>query len=376
MTTSYTARVVSPDGSSVLAVITNFVDADGPALAYSLAVGKVGALRLTVPAWVDPGLFPLDARIGVWRSIDGRPPELDGQTVYLVRQWQYDDVSTTITAYSANHLLTRRIIAYYAGSSYSSQALSPAGNLIKTVVSQNMLGGISAADRIGAETQADISAYLSAQPNLGDGVNLVAQIAWRSLFDVVTEMMDATTFAGAYVAADIVAPTESTLELRTYATQRGVDHTASSGDPVILSPETGSLENCRLIVDRSQEVTVAIAAGQGEQSARLTASAIDTTRIADSPLNRIEQFGDYSNLSDTAALQDVADAMVRAGRPKISFSADLVETPGATRGIHYDLGDMLTARFRGQQYDVRLDAIQVSLSGGKQKSAAALRSVS
>lgn len=390
MTTQYTARVCDPYGQ-LLTEISNFVDnsvgggastqvdysGGSSALAYTLNVGKVGALRLTVPATFDANLFRLDGRIGVWRSINGRPPKLDGDTIFLIRKWEYSKNTTTITAYSANHLLWRRIIDYFAGTTYSSKTTpTAAGNLIKAFVNENMLAGIVAADRQGAETQADISAYLSNQANLTDGQLLAMQCAWRKLGDVVQDLSDASTQAGTYMAADIVAVTESLLELRTYATLRGVDHRASSSAPVILSEDAGSLANCQLTIDRSDEVTVAIVGGTGEGTQRLVRTSIDTTRIADSPLNRIEQFGDYSNVSDATALQDIADALVRAGRPRVEFTADVVETGGATRGIHYDLGDMVTAEFRGVQYDCRLDVAEVTLGGaGGQRSRAKIRSL-
>lgn len=378
MTTTYEVHVSDPFGQ-LLATVSNFVDSPeggGSALGYTLNVGNVGALRLTVPATFDASLFRLDGRIGVWRSINGRPPTLDGETVFFIRTWEYTDVATTITAYSANHLKTRRIINYFAGSGYSSKTTpTAAGNLIKEFVSENMLAGIVTADRQGDEIQADISTYLTNQVNLTDGALIATQCAWRNLDDVIRELSDASTYAGTYMACDIVAPTEATLQLRTYATVRGVNHTASGGDPVILSPESGSLANCRLIVDRSEEVTFAVAGGTGEQSQRLIATSYDPIRILESPFNRIEQFGDYSNVSDGAALQDIADAMVRAGRPRVEFTADVVETNSATRGIHYDFGDMVTASFRGVQYDCRLDVIEVAVGGGYQISRAKLRSL-
>lgn len=379
MATQYTCRITDPTGQNLLAIVDNFVDnpaGGGSALGYTLNVGNVGALRLTLPATFDDSLLLLDGRIGAWRSINGRPPTLDGETVFLIRTWEYTEETTTVTAYSANHLRLRRIIDYFAGTSYSSKTTpTAAGNLIKTFVSENMLAGISAADRQGAETQADISAYLTNQPNLGDGAALAMQCAWRNLDTVIREVCDASTYAGTYMTSDIVAPTESTLQLRTYATARGVDHRAGSAQPVILSPASGSLANCRLIVDRSEEVTFAIAAGRGEGTARLVQTASDPVRMAESPYNRIEQFGDYNNISDAAALQDIADAMVRAGRPRIEFLADVVETDGATRGIHYDYGDMVTASFRNNQYDSRLDVIEVAVGGGGQYSRAKIRSL-
>lgn len=378
MTTTYECRICDPFGK-LLASVSNFVDnpaGGGAALGYCLNVGNVGALRLTLPATFDDSLLLLDGRIGVWRSINGRPPTLDGETVFFIRTWEYTDETTTVTAYSANHLLTRRIIDYFAGTSYTSKtSATPAGNLIKSFVSENMLAGIVGADRQGVETQADISTYLSNQANLGDGQSIAMQCAWRNLMDVAREIADASTFAGTYMAYDIVAPTETTLQLRTYATVRGVDHRASSARPVILSPETGSLANCRLIIDRSEEVTFAVAGGGDTQSNRLVRTAIDTTRVAESPFNRIEKWGEYNNITDPASLQDIADAMVRAGRPRIEFSADVVETDGAARGIHYDYGDMLTASFRGWQYDSRLDVIEVAVGGGGQFSRAKIRSL-
>lgn len=378
MSVSYEVRIADPFGQ-ILAIVANFTDnpdGGGAALDYTLNVGNVGALRLTLPVTFDSTLLQLDGRIGVWRSVNSRPPVLDGETVFFIRTWEYTETTTTVTAYSANHLRTRRIIDYFAGTTYSSKTTpTRAGDLIKTFVSENMLAGIVGVDRQGVETQADISALLSNQANLGDGELLAMQCAWRTLDDVIRELCDASTYGGTYMASDIVAPTEATLELRTYATVRGVDHTASSASPVILSPENGSLANCRLIVDRSDEVTFAVAGGTGEQSERLIATAIDTARIAESPFNRMEQFGDYSNISDAAALQDVADAMVRAGRPRIEFTADVVETTGATRGIHYDLGDMVTAAFRAQQYDCRVDVVNVSVGSSGQFSRAKIRSL-
>lgn len=377
MTTTYECRICDPYGA-LLAIVSNFVDSPaggGSALGYCLNVGNVGALRLTLPVTFDSSLLLLDGRIGVWRSINGNPPKLDGETVFFIRQWEYTDQTTTVTAYSANHLLRRRIIDYFSGTSYASKSAVAAGNQIKAFVNENMLSGIVGADRQGVETQADLSAYLSNQANLGDGQSIAMQCAWRNLLDVIKDISDASTYAGTYMACDIVAPTETTLQLRTYATMRGNDHRASSAQPVILSPESGSLANCRLVIDRSDEVTFAIAGGGNVGTSRLIATSIDTTRIAESPFNRMEAFGDYTNITDPAALQDVADAMVRAGRARIEFTADVVETDGATRGIEYDYGDLLTGAFRGLQYDVGLDVIEVAVGGGGQVSRAKIRSL-
>lgn len=374
MTVMYSCRIADAFGTP-LDEVANFVDnpaGGGAALDYAINIGGIGALSLTLPASYPTANLLLDGRIGVWRSVNGRPPALDGQAIFLIRKWRYTAETITVTAYHANSLLKRRIIAYYTGSAYTLKAAAAAGNQIKAFAREN-LGSLVNSVRIGAETQADISAYLAIAANLGDGVSIAAQDAYANLYDLIVAISNASTQAGTYMTAEIVAPTERTLELRTYATVRGQDHRATSTQPVILSEDTGSLTGCVLEVDRSNEVTYAICAGSGPGTSRITATSIDTTRMAESPLNRIEVFGDYTNINNQAVLQDKADALVRAGRPRIEFTAEVVDTEAYTRGIDYDVGDLVTAAFQGQQYDCRLDVIGVTVGGGKSSSKARVR---
>jgi hypothetical protein len=96
-----------------------------------------------------------------------------------------------------------------------------------------------------------------------------------------------------------------------------------------------------------------------------------------SPFGRIETFADMSNVADATQLQDDADATLRYGRPVITFTGDLVETPALTRGIQFDLGDMVTAEDpqAGLQYDVRLDMVSESMTDQGRKTTIVLRSV-
>lgn len=376
MSTIYHLRLADPFGQH-LATISQFIDDGyGAALDYTLSVGQAGALSFAVPASFDASLFLKDGRVGVWRSVNGRPPILDGEAIWLIQRMEFTDDYTRITALHANHLLNRRIAAYYAGSSYVSKSAAAADDQIKTIVRENFGASIVAADRDGAETQADVSVYLTVQANTGLGASVAKAFARRKIGEVVRELCEASTTAGTYLTAEIVAPTETTLELRTYATQRGVDHRATSGQPVILSPQRGNLEDARLTVDHTDEATFTIAGGSGEGVNRKIQTANDTARMGLSPFGRIERFVDMSNVGDLTQLQDEADAALRAGRPRITLTGDLVETPGTTRGIHFDLGDIVTVEFRGKQYDVRLDVVKETVSKGGRRSQVQLRSVS
>lgn len=336
--------------------------------------GQVGVLELELPRSFNTNLLMRDGRIAPMRSINGRAPYNDNGAQYTIETLRYRSTYTFLRAYHMTGLLDRRIIAYAAGSSYAQKAAAAADDQLKTFWKENAGASISSADRDGVETQADISTYVSTQANLGAGASVAKAAARRRLLAVAQELCEASTTAGTYMTFEIIAPSESTLELRTYTTQRGVDRRASSGSPVILREQAGVLENAQLEIDWHDEKTFVVAGGQGEGTDRLIATALDTTRMGVSPFGRIETFADMSNVADSASLQDEADTGLRYGRPIIAFTGDLIETPALTRGIHFDLGDMLTAEDpqTHQQHDVRLDRVSVSSDG---PSAIALRSV-
>lgn len=366
---TYAAHILDPFGTP-LAIVTDFTEGPDsePALSYALNVGQVGLLQLTLPAGFDDTKLLLDGRVEVWRGVGGRPPKRDGDAQFLIRAWDYGDFQTTITAVHVNELLQRRIIAYFAGTTYTSKTATTADNLIKAFASQQLGSGVVGADRIGAETQADISAYLAIEANLSLAQSMNKAAAWRNLFNVVRELCDASTENGTYLTQDIVATSQNDLELRTYTTQRGVDRRAGTSQELIFSLSRGNIENVRLRVDRLNEVTFVVGAAQGEGTARTTATASDDVRMADSPLNRREVFYENTNLASSTTLGQECDRILKEGRPKITLTADLVETANCTRGVHFDLGDYVTIEHRGQQYDTRIDVVGVEVSAGSQRS--------
>lgn len=367
-----TLRLADPSGVPLATI------ADYAALDYVLnsTPGGVGVLELTLPTSFDATLLRPDGRIGVWRSINGRPPYLDNGAIYLIECLKVRSRATWLRAAHASTLLDRRIIAYAAGSAYTSKS-GAADNLIKAYWDENAGSAIVAADRDGAETMADLSAWVSVAANLGAGASVSKAAARRVLMDVARELAESSATAGTYLTFEILSPEEGALELRTYAGQRGVDHTADSPQPVILSEARGNLENAELTIDYTDEATWISAGGVGEQSARLIATALDATRMGSSPFGRKERFVDMANVADATQLADEADAALWAGRPVITFTGDLIETPATTRGIHFDLGDIVTAedpRTR-QQFDVRVDVVRETIQDGQRRVAIGLRSV-
>lgn len=358
---------------------TPAANAAGPPLDYILncSPGGIGVLETTLPLSFNPQFLLEDGRIGVWRSINGRAPYLDNGAIFLIRYIDIGPESIFVRAYHANQLLDRRIIAYNAGTSYTTKAAAPADDQIKAFMNENMLSGIVGVDRDGVETYADVSAYLTKQANLSQASSIAMSAARRSLHAACTDLANASATAGIYLTFEIVAPTESTLELRTYANQRGVDRRYGNSAgiaPVILSESRGNLTNAHIITDYTQARTFVSAGGQGQESERLIGTAFDQTRASVSAFGRSEMFRDASNVSAQASIDDEADTQLFASRPVILVTGTLVETPALTRGVDYDLGDIVTVEqsISGQQYDVRIDMIHERIDAHSQQAGQSL----
>jgi len=338
------------------------------------APGNIGVLELELPRSFNTSLLMRDGRIGPWRSINGRAPYHDNGAIYLIETLRYRSTSTFVRASHATGLLDRRIIAYAAGSSYSQKSATAADNQIKAFWSENAGASIVSADRDGVETQSDISAFVATQANLGLGASVAKAAARRRLLAVAQELAAASTTAGTYLTFEIIAPTESTLELRTYATQRGVDRRFSAGNGVLFSAQRGNLENAILTLDATNEVTFVESLGVsdvfGLSLYRYSGWALDTARTGESPFGRIETIYDAGDAPNDASLTNAAASEVRNLRPVITAIGDLTDTDQCIRGIDYNFGDLITVELQGTQYDMRLDQLDVTLTGGTERAQA------
>lgn len=370
-----TCRLADPLGNHLIE-IADYSKLD---VVFNCTPGGIGVLELTLPTSFDTSRLRYDGRIGVWRSINGAPPYLDNNAIFLIQTISSRARETFVRAYHATQLMERRIISYPAGTAYTSKS-AQADNVIKAFWRENAGALVNTTDRDGVDTQADISAYVSTQADLSAGRSVNIAAARRNLLDACREAAEASNnflFDSIYVTFEIMAPTESTLELRTYTGARGVDHTASSGNPVVLSEARGNLANAELTVDYRDMATVAIGGGVGEGVNRLIDVEIRTPLLGWSPFARIERFVDQANSDDLNDLADATVAALRTWRGVTTFTAELRETPGLMRGVHFDLGDILTAEHprTQQQVDVRLDVVRETIESGGRSVQVALRSV-
>lgn len=350
-------------------------DASGfTSLSYTRVVNGVGELTLTLP-----GDFPIsrvtapDGWLQVWRRPAGSSREtLDTDTVWLItgrRQVLSDGGQRSIEVRAQTPLRVLgepgRFVDDYAGGT-SAQKTAAADDMIKAIV-REQAGASAAAAR-------SLSSYLSVAADTSAAPSLTKAFAWRPVLAVLQEIADQSAQAGTYLAFDIVAPTPSTLELRTYTGQRGADRRYPGGiSPLILGPDFGSVAACELDEAWEDEVTYSKAGGQGEGAGRLTGEATDTTRAALSPFARREVFTSATGYSASTGLSAEAQARVRAGRPRRTLSGKVASVRGALYGVDWNWGDYVTVQALGVQLDCRIDAVSVSVSDGKETVSASFK---
>ena len=343
-----------------LADASNFLS-----LSYTRVVNDIGSLTLVLPGDYNmQNVRAPDGRIEVWRRLSTSREYLETDAVWLIKKVvQNIDArgakTIVIEAVTPLHLLREpgRFVNYAAGSAQASYSAAAADDQIKSVARQNI--GTSAT---GAR---NIAAYITVDPSTSQAASIAKSFAWRDCLKVMQEFADASTQAGTYCAFDIIANAPDALSFTTFVQQRGVDHRFPGGNnPVLLSSEMGNLGEVALTQDWSEEVTYALAGGQGEESSRLTASSQDTARQALSPFGLRELFVDATQYSSTTGLSSEAAAAVRRGRPRRVFKGRVLDTPDTQYGVHWAWGDFVTAHAFDQLIDCRIEAVTVTVQSG------------
>ena len=366
MPSTTTIRVTDSSGNFLFETSQFLEIGDAPGLRYVLSCGLVGALTVTLPPEFN-SMLPKDGRIHVMRSVNGGPAQREGGSCYRMRKWQYTDDYTTVTAFHMNSLFWDRHDLF--GQAGYITVLDEADDVIKTLWRSNSGNFVVSyraqnSSAVSDNTQADLSAYVSVQADLSAAPVVGMSFQYLNMGDIIRMLCDASVLAGTYLTAEIVAPTESTLEIQTFTGPRGTDRTFSSGSGLLFTEERGNLANAMLTVDASEEFTFAFAGGANRDYSYNVEWAIDTTRMAESVFGRRETFIDAGNASDSPSVQGFADSGVRAGRPVVEATGEIQETDQCIRGVHFDYGDLVTVEIQGIEYDMRLDVLEVTLQGG------------
>lgn len=349
MTPSYRLDIRSSTGT-LQAVVTDYTY-----LTYTRQVNKVGMLQFALSADHDAVQYLTDkALVEVWRRDATRGVDWHCDYYGMVRTTQYaypgsGPETYTVWAPSMLSLLGWRIVAWSAGTANRNAFTSAkAETVLNTLVSYNACAAATTANgrlRDGAITGLTVEAD-------GAGGNTVDwNCAYANLLQTCQELC---RISGGDM--DVVTTAPATWQWRWYAGQLGTDRSAT----VVLALNLGNMASPTYIDARADERTVAIVGGQGEGSARATAIRTGTNYNAST--NNVEEFVDARMETATAGLQAKGDAALDEAEARPTFTCDLIETPSLVYHRDFDLGDLVTARYRTAEETVKIDSVTVSVS--------------
>lgn len=342
-------------------------------LEASREANRVGALYLVLPPTLDVTLLERDKGIQVWRA-----PSRGRMTLfrhYFIRRWrltnQGGEEQIHIWGYDALHLLTRRIVAAYAGADDDSSFTNEySDDLLKELVSDAMSDALSPAPSAGTRAWSALSVAgdRSAGPQVTTGVTwkkLLTRSGGGALPKVVEMAAKLGTPLYFDVVPSVVTPTEISFRFVTAVNQPGRDLTTGK-DSVIFSLERGNLANPSLDYDYRDEVNYVYAGGKGEEDQREIQQAYDDERYNISRWNRCEDFKDARNQSATNAVLEAAREEVERGQGQVSFKADLLSTPGSTLGRDWGWGDKVVVKYQRQEIESVITSVVLLASKGEE----------
>ena len=345
-----------------------------------------GVTSCTIQLHGQHGVIPYlttNALIEVWRQIPGHlpaaVPTLRQRTDNWYVEWAglFTDINShTIysngndvyvgTAYNLIDLLQRREILWYATDvdSESKKTAIPAQTAIYEFVEENLGASATAvAGRIFDGTMTGLVVPLL----IGSGPNWTGSRAWRNVLETIQEI----ALYGS-IDFDVSSQPGGTFVFETYPDQLGRDRTtigldpttglnAAGYPPVIFDLMLNNVSQMTYSHRRSNSCNLVVTTGQGQYTGRAVGTAIDMTDIDGRRLNQREMTRNANTQDDAASLVTLAEEWLSRGGAVEDLDFVPYLTPSTLYGVHFWLGDRVTARFAGQEYHKRLSSVNLTV---------------
>ena len=351
----YAIWLATPEGQRIRLLTTSGPQADVTRLQTRRVINTPGVAKLTLRNTDYLADIQVDSRLIIERRLPSGTA-IDTDTFWWVRDWEevFDQGREflDVLAYSTLFVLGGRIVAYASGSSQANQS-GYLDDIMKAVVRQNVGSSATAARQI---SDLSVETDASAGPQT-DG----QAFARKNVLAVLKDLSAEAVKLGTGVYYDI----DADFTFRTYAGQRGQDRSVSSGQPLILSTNNGSLTKVRISTISADERNYIYAGSGGQGDERVVATASDADRMAESPYNRRELWLDARN-STQAEAAALAQAELNQMRPREIWDVDMVDTPAIRYGRDWGFGDRLVAEYKTRQRDVMVVQTDLLLENGQE----------
>ena len=351
---AYSLSLFSPAGVFVCPITTQ------TGLTYARAVNQAGSATITLP-YTDAvwNAAVRNSILEIWRR-----GERGGMKRALGAVWFLNKGSIVLDSQGAwtmqlsfadqIDLLNRQIVNDPYSSATAQKYQLPAETIMKQVVSNELI------------TRSGLGSYIAIEPDSARGYATISIIcSYQSVASVCQQVCQASTQYGSYLAFDLEPQGPLSYVFRVYPNQRGTDRSAGSSQPLILSPQGGTVGTGTYAKDYSSIATRIIAAGQTTAGDPTTQTVTDANLEASGgPFGITEQFASIQNTADYGTITTQANQALRKARPMLSFTGGIIQTPGCEFGVDFDYGDLITVQFRSNlAIPVRLEGMSVSLDG-------------
>ena len=326
-------------------------------ISYTKKVNSSGSMQMGY--WGDSEFVALIEdkwQVEVYRRISGQWVR-DFVCFYRNLGWEKPDKATaTFYFRGLNGFLAMPIVAYPAETTDRTRFLTqPAETIAKNLVTYN---ATTAGTLLDGRDVAIPNAYpwsgMSVEADAGLGTS---QNWYCTRANLLSTLQDLASVGGGDF--DVVKTSDTTWEFKWFDGQLGTDRTAT----VVFAMERDNMGNPRYSEIRAEEKTVAIAGGEGEKADRdievRTGENYSTT-------NHVEMFVNASDVKSktdgTGGLITKADEALEETKAKSEFSFDVIQVENSRYGIHYFLGDLVTAinPLTNTAHEVKIDEVTVT----------------
>lgn len=230
----------------------------------------------------------------------------------------------------------------------------------------------------------DLQEFLKIEPEKTDGIGQVSiDLNGDVVYDLLKKLMDQSKGGSEeygllpiWMSFDIKAINERQFIFRTYANCYGTDR---SNGGFIFASYRGNLADAKMTLDRSEEANIMYSIDKDEN----IRAAINRRRMGDSPFNLREglsnpqikekmyknqqkgvKINNPSTFTVPMVLASDASHELMKRTPRVKIEGKAVPTPSSIRGLHWDVGDLVTLDYRGYRDNYRINAVSVSISNG------------
>lgn len=305
--------------------------------------------------------FILDYQVEFWRR-----DQFGGLDWYKVfeafhRSDSYRQLETGQDIYTSrgqhyNVLLLAEPIAYAAGTGYTTKS-GAAETVAKEFVDENIGPGAVSPPRY----YDGVMPGLTIEADGGTGASWSRGRARQNLLDVLIELAE-------YAPADfmIEGTGAATFEFRWKNVRWGDDKTwgnAANIPAIVFDGLLGNARNVLYEYDRRNEINVCHVLGQGSGEERRVVTRTSGAG-EDSPWNQRAVCRDARNTYSTESLNRKGDEVLDKMRSRVATQVDVAQTPATRFSRDWDIGDLVTLRYRAFEVTQKIIGVQVDVEQG------------